>query len=185
MGGIRLVSRCARNGGEGISHPFPFPGDQRSGLVDVVGVPKHDLPRDRSQGIDRPGIFLCADLGEQFPVSGDGIAETETGSGEKFGGAAQNDQIIVGCRKRDARDLIHMLRKFHIGLIHHDIDPVLSAGGEDLCHLGSTDTGGSRVVGIADDNKIERLVKTFGKIVYIESKIRFLSERIVYGRTAA
>ena len=87
--------------------------------------------------------------------------------------------------QRDGGQGIRVRRKFHIRLIHHNINAIALALVQDPAHICPVDGGGGGVIGIADHQQINGFVELAKKMGHIQGKIIGLFQRIVQRRAAA
>lgn len=93
--GIGRVNLKLRNRGQSLDTAFTFLTDKGTGAFNVFLISEHDLPGGIRQGTDGPGIFGGINPAAQFPVGGDGIAQTKPGSGPEFRNTPQHQEVVI------------------------------------------------------------------------------------------
>ena len=177
-GGVDLYSLP---GGKSVVHPLALSCYESLGLIDIILIREHDAAGDLGQAVDGPGIFLGVDVFQQVRISRYRIAQPQAGSGEKFGDPPKDNKIVVVVGERNGGNLASLWSKFFVGLIYHYRDSILEGAVQDLPHVYSGDSGGGRIVGIAQHQQIQAVVELVAEILYVHLKIVFFLQGIIEG----
>ena len=65
-------------------------------------------------------------------------------------------------------------RKFHIGFINHNKNPILQAGVQNPAHLTAGNCRGGGIVWITENQKIQLVRQSMAEIIYMDGKIHLL-----------
>ena len=168
-------------GGKGVVHPLALSCYESLGLVDIIPIREHNAAGDLCQAVDSPGIFLGIDIFQQVRISRYRIAQPQAGSGEKFGDPTKDNKIVVVVGERDGGNLASLRSKFLVGLVHHYRDSILEGAVQDLPHVFSGDSGGGRIIGIAQHQQIQTVVELAAEIFYVHLKMVFFLQGIIEG----
>ena len=153
---------------DSLAYTLSFAGNELACFPDIFFVGEHDLAGDGSQGVDGPWVFLLVDFLQQVLVAADGVAKAETRCSEKFGNTPEDNNVIVIFCQRNGGDSLYIRCKFHIGFIHQYRNGFFLAVIQNIPHLVSRDHRRSRVVRVAEDQKVHIVGKFLGQSRYIQ-----------------
>ena len=155
------------------------------------------MPGGIRQGTDGPGIFGGINPAAQFPVGGDGIAQTKPGSGPEFRNTPQHQEVVILSGQGNGSDFRYGGCKFGIGFVCHDENIIFPAKRKKEAHLRGRNSAGGWIVRITQHKQPGQAqlpsgsLGTIGmfhnkafQILHIQDEILFRTQIIIVKHTS-
>ena len=148
--------------------------------MDVVFILEHEFAGKGSKAVQGPWNLFFFHFFEEVEVSCDSVAEAHAWGCVEFGYAAEDHEVGEFFCESYSGDFVDFRGKFYIGFVDHYEDVLFCAEGEEFSQIFSGDGRRSWIVWVADDQEVVFSLQSVAEVVYIEEKVIFFTEMVVF-----